>query len=893
MTRRPLGLRGTRALARLLLCCYPRRFRQRWTEAFIEAAAHRWRRERERGRLGTLGTLRAGLLLCADTLGAAPGTWRSPAGWNGAPDGFYPRQPWRDRLLGAIAGTLADVRMAVRMMRRQAGTSTLAVATLALGIGISTAAFAALDRVVLNPLPFARGDRMRYLAREHNTLGWRITPDGATLARWRAGAQSIERIETYRDTTAIRLDDGLPQRLNVLTISTGLPGMLGVRPLAGRMLVESDAAPDAPAVAMVHETFWRQKLGADPAIVGRDLRLTTGPATVVGIWPSSARVNQRLTADLVRMMPRDQEIRQGGWTSLLALLQPGVDDRSAATELNSLAIVEDARATEFHFVVLPPTGFVNEAYLRGLWLVFAAALSLLVVAILNAANLLLSRGTTRTAELGVRLALGGSPGRILRLFAAESIAVTASGVIAGIVVAWLTTRVYVVWQPAGMGAVSHGWFDVRTAMFVAGAAGFAAIAAALIPAWRARSSTVRAVLTDGPRTTDASSTLRAGLVAAQAALAALLVAGASITGRSFYHLASVHPGFDVDPLAMVSVAASPLRFPTPDAQENFLRRVRESIAALPQVERITVTNAPPFATSTNAAVPVLEGETEPSGPPASETRSQSVDPEYFAVFGTPIVAGRIFERADGLDAVIVNESFARAHGGNIVGRRLKLTGRNERWYTIVGIAGDVAAGALVDGALTDPQLYFPMSSRGEHQFMRFIVRVTGDPETLITAVRARVAALDPATTLAEARTGRQMFDAQTERHRFVAYLLGSLATFGLVFAVSGIYGIVSLDVTRRRREVGVRVALGAAPANVIGHMIGRGLRPVLIGGVAGVLAALWLGPLWKDLLFRVSERDPLSAIAGMALVTLTATIGCAVPARRAARVDPVVALRND
>jgi putative ABC transport system permease protein len=893
MSGGPFGLRVTRDLARVLLRCYPRRFRQRWGDEFIQAAAHRWQRERETARLGAIGTLRAGLLLCADTLGAAPGTWRSTPGWGGSPDGFDPHHRRRDRIVFAIAGTLADLRMAVRLLRRQAGTSLLAVATLALGIGVSTAAFAALDRVVLNPLPFAHGQRMRYLARQHKTLGWRITPDADTLARWRTATQSIARIETYRDTNAIRLDTGQPERLNVLMVSTGLPGMLGVRPVAGRMLVESDAAPNAPAAVMVHEGFWRQKLGADPAIVGRDFRFTSGPATVVGIWPASARVNQRVTADLIRMMPGDQEIRPGGWTSILALLEPGADDAAAAAELNSLAVITEARANEYQFVVLPPTGFVNEAYLQGLWLVFAAAISLLVVAIVNAANLLLGRATTRTGELGVRLALGGSPARILRLFAAESVAITAIGVAGGVVVAWLTTKVYGVWQPAGMGAVRQGWFDARTAVFVGGAAALAAIAAALIPAWRARSSSVREVLTDGARTTDAASSLRAGLVGVQAALAALLVAGASITGRSFHQLASVNPGFDVDPLAMVSVAASPLRFPTPEVQENFLRQVRESIAALPQVERMTVTNAPPFATSTVAAVPVLEGEPEPSGPPAHETRSQSVDAEYFAVFGTPIVAGRMFEPADGLNVVIVNESFARVHGGNVVGRRLKLTGRNERWYTIVGIAGDVTAGTLVGGAQSDPQLYFPQAPRGEQQFVRFMVRVNGDPETLINEVRTRVAALDPTTTLAEARTGRQIFDAQTERHRFVAYLLGGLALFGIVFAVSGIYGIVSLDVTRRRREVGVRVALGATPANVVAHMIRRGLRPVLIGAALGVLGGLWLGPLLKDLLFRVSERDPLSAFAGLGLVVLTAAAGCAVPARRAARVDPVIALRAD
>jgi predicted permease len=430
-------------------------------------------------------------------------------------------------------------------------------------------------------------------------------------------------------------------------------------------------------------------------------------------------------------------------------------------------------------------------------------------------------------------------------------------------------------------------------MFAGIAAAIATVVAAVIPAWRARSANVREVLAGaGPRATDASSRLRGALVGIQAALAVLLVVGASITGRSFVRLASVNPGFDVDPLAIVSVSASPLRYKTPDAQAAFLRQVREAIDGLPQVERVTVTNAPPFSTSTSASLPFFEGEPAPSGPAEFEVRSQSVDADYFAVFGTPIVAGRAFEPADGRRAVIVNESFARAHGGAVIGRRLAFAGRTTTWVTVVGVAGDVAAGALADGGTKEPQFYFPAAPERD-TFARFVMRVAGDPAAAIAAVRARVAAIDPLTPLSEARTVREIFDGQTSRHRFVAYLLGGLAAFGVIFAVAGVYGVVALDVARRRREVGLRVALGASSASVIGHMVRRGLRPVIVGAVCGVAASLALAPIVKDLLFRVSERDPVSAAAGVGIVLATAVVGSALPARRAAHVDPVVALRND
>ena len=891
-----LALRLTRGLARALLRLYPRPFRARWSRDFVEAAAHRWQRELAAPRPPVIATIRTGVLLCADTVGAAPGAWRSRGG--GAPAGPDPRPPYTARVAAWIAGVRSDLRVALRMTRRRPGTSALVVLTLALGIGVSAAAFAALDRVVLNPLPFEHGNRMRYLALQHRTLGWRITPEGDTLPRWRQGARTIERAEAFRDTAAVLVREDSPERVGVLMISTGLPGMLGVRPIAGRMLVEADAAADAPAVIMVHETYWRQKLGADPAVVGRDLRLTTGPATVVGIWPARARLNQRRTSpELVRMMRRDQEILEGGWTSVLALVRDGVDDAAVASELDSLVAgdAKDEVSASFKAVVLPSTGFVSDAYVQGLWLVFGAALALLVVAILNAANLLLGRATTRTGEIGVRLALGGSHGRILRLLGAESVVLTGAGVAAGFGVAWLTDRLYAAWAPVGLSpAADGGWLEARTMAFAMVAAAVATVAGAVIPAWRARAASVREVLAAaGPRATDGASRLRGTIVGAQAALAVLLVVGASITGRSFLQLASVHPGFDVDPLAIVSVSASPQRYKTPAAQTAFIRQVREAIASMPQVDRFTTTNAPPFSTSTTASLPYFEGEPEPTRADDSEVRSQSVDSEYFAVFGTPLVAGRLFAPGDDGNVVIVNESFARAHGGDVLGRRLRFSGRNETWHTVVGIAGDVAAGPLADGGAKDPQIYFPRPPAEKETFARFVMRVKGDPAAAVAAARARIADIDPLTPPSEARTVRELFDGQTSRHRFVAYLLGGLALFGVVFAVSGVYGVVALEVARRRREVGLRVALGATAANVVGHLVRRGLRPVIIGAVIGVAASMALGPYLKELLFRVSERDPISAAAGVGIVVATAVIGCALPARRAAQVDPVIALRDD
>jgi predicted permease len=380
------------------------------------------------------------------------------------------------------------------------------------------------------------------------------------------------------------------------------------------------------------------------------------------------------------------------------------------------------------------------------------------------------------------------------------------------------------------------------------------------------------------------------LIGAQAALAVLLATGAALTARSYERLAAVDPGFDVDPLAMVSVRAPVERYPTAEGQQQFLDRVRDEIEALPQVQAVTAVSAPPFRTSSGSMVPRLEGQEGQEAPAGAkaEVSIQDIDLRYFDVFGTSLVAGRRFEADDVDQAVMINESFARALGDNVVGRRLLLGG--DTGHVIIGVVRDVRSTSLASDPAARPQLYFFRTSTPS-AFERFVLRVDGDPAAVIADVRARVSALDHSVPLSEAATFRSLFDAETARHRLVSYLLVGLALFGVVFAMSGVYGVVALDVSRRTREVGVRMALGATPEQVIRALVGRGLRPVAVGAGLGVVASFWTAPFLEDLLFGVPARDPWSALAGVALVLATASASSLLPARRASRVDPAVTLR--
>lgn len=883
----------TRTFARFLLRAYPLGFRRVHGRAFVECASHRWTRELEATGRGGLATVRTGLVFCADTLGAAPGSWSKDSGWRtGSPDG-PPRPPFKDVFMSWITGSLSDLRLAARLMRGQPASAALVVVTLALGIGVSTAAFGALDRVVLKPLPFARGDRMHYLAVREEALGWQLAPSADLINRWQTGARTLEDIGVFQQGSAVWLDRDQADFVDVERISSGLPAMLGVRPLLGRMIGPADAAPDAPAAVMVTESFWRRELAGDPDVVGRVLRLRSGPVTVVGVWPGEARFDYSGTPDLIRAAVIDDAFLDRGWSSVLAVVAPGASPTAVVEELTALAAgVEDGLPEGMVPALVPPHGFIGDSYVQGLWLVFAGAVVLLVVALVNTTNLLLGRATTRDAELAIRLALGGSTARLLRLFLAESLLLTSLGVVAGFAVAVGTAQAYAAWDPRGLVGDRQTWLENRTLVFGALAAGISMFAGTVVPAWRGRSARVQDVLaaTASTRTTGSAAGLRMVLIGAQAALAVLLATGAALTARSYDRLAAVDPGFDVDPLAMVSVRAPAERYPTADGQQQFIDRVRDAIESLPQVRAITAVNAPPFRTSSGSIVPHLEG-LDDQGAPAgarSEVSIQNIDLRYFDVFGTPLVAGRRFVADDVDQSVMINESFARALGENVVGRRL-LMGESSG-YVIVGIVRDVRSTSLTSDPAGRPQLYFFRSSTPS-AYERFVFRVDGNPESAIADVRARVSALDQSVPLSEAATFRDLFDAETARHRLVSYLLFGLALFGVVFAMSGVYGVVSLDVSRRTREVGVRMALGATPAQVVRALVGRGVRPVAVGAGLGVALSLWTAPFLEDLLFGVPARDPWSALAGVVLVVATAGASSLLPARRASRVDPALTLR--
>jgi predicted permease len=872
-------------LARLLLRAYPSEFRRRHGQAYIELGRHRVRREMVAGH-GAVRAWATGLVvLVADAVRTVPTEWRRHVG-DGVRGGN--QEARSNHAFSWVSGAAGDTRLAVRALSRRPGFAVLVVVTLGLGIGASTSVFGALDRIVLRPLPYPDGDRLAYLALELPEQGWQVAPFGEVVDRWRRGARTVEGIATWRQLSGVLSHEGESRVTRVIGVSGGLTAMLGVRALMGRVPAADGATAGGEAVLVVSERYWRGEWGSDPGVLGRPVRMNDTLFTVAGVWPESARLDYRGSPDFFRVLPPDEESPRGEFTLVLALLRRGVSLDAVEAELASLIEgIDDA--ADMVPVVNPPSGFLGNDYLRGLWLVFWAGILLLVVAVLTATNLMLGRADARTGEIRMRLALGSTRYMLVRLFLAESGILCLAGVALALLVASAMSAAMQALEPGDL--VPEGVTGLADAalLFAAALAVGSALLCAVVPLALVRQGAARPPggLT-GSRSTDGPSRFRSGVVAAQAALAVVLVTGASLMARSLLSLTRVDTGMDLDHLVVASVRLPSDRYASPAAQMAFYEQASDALGALPGVRGVTTSSAPPLSFSIRAGTPFLEGDPEPVPTSGAFVATSTAPPGYFGVLGIPILEGRPPNAAEGR-SVVVNHAFARARPGSVVGRRLRFSGDTVAW-TVVGIAGDIRSNGLTD-VPDRTQLYFPGEPGGS--YIRFVVRTAGDPGSVVPAVRTAIAGIDPAIPLREATTGPRIVRAQTARIRFVAALLGGFAALGLVFAVSAVYGTLSIEVGRRVREVGLRMALGASTAKVLRRVVITGMAPVTIGAAAGSLAVVWIAPVLDAVLFQVNARDPFSLLTGIAVLFTAATLGCAVPAIRASRIEPAAALRTD
>ncbi len=811
-----------------------------------------------------------------------------------------------NRRTNMIADLWQDLRFGARMLLKQRGFTLIAVLTLSLGIGANTAIFSVVNAVLISPLPYRAPDRLVQVW-EHNRP--KNKPHGpvapANFLDWKGQNRSFEGLAAYDNFPSFNLTGvGEPERIQGVRVSVGLFSLLGVGAVAGRTFTGEEERRGNHQVALLSNRLWQRRFGADPGLVGRTLSLNDQSFTVVGILPPDFRFLPEEHEIFVPMVLDGWEAAARGTHPLrvVARLKEGVTLQQAQSEMDQIA-----RRLEQNYpnsntgvgVNLVPLQeqLVGESR-RALLILLGAVAFVLLIACANVANLMLTRAVTRRKEMAVRLALGAGRARLIRQLLTESALLAGTGGIGGLLLSLWSVQVLKTFLvqnallPRGETVALNG----RVLVFTLGISLVTGLVFGLAPGLAAAKTDLNEALKEGGRRASGGARdrrLRQALVVGEVALALVLMVGAGLMIQSFLRLRSVDPGFQPENVLAVDISLPNSRYQNGRQVWHFQHQLLERVAALPGVRSVGAAAYLPFSGTHNSWTIQIEGSQSQPAVRYLEPGWRPVTANYFRTLGIPLVKGREFAAADDDEAApgaaILNEAAARAcwPGEEPLGNRFKLEGRN---YTVVGVVKDVKH-ARLDGN-SEPEIYFPYSQlpitwRG----MTVVARTAAAPEQLAAALRSAVQELDKDQPIYNVRTLEGLLAKSVARPQFNLLLLGSFAVLALVLASLGLYGVMSYTVSQRTHEIGIRMAFGAQPRDALRLVIGAGLTLTLIGIATGGLAAFALTRVMESLLFGISATDPLTFAAVAFLLIAVALLACYLPARRATKVDPLVALR--
>lgn len=819
----------------------------------------------------------------------------------------------RKMSLAENAGELRqDGIFALRQLRRYPAVTAVAVLTLALGIGAVTAIFSAVNAAILRPLPFADPGRLLMLWEENAERGWHMqTAAPANALDWREQVPAFEDVAMYADfqERATLGGVGEPRPVRTATVTGNFFSVLGVRPALGRTLRDDETWRTEERVAVLSHRAWTREFGADPEVIGRTVRLDGNPYEVVGVMPASFRFPFP-EVDFwspFGWSPETREaafFRRAHWVRPIARLRPGATVEEADAQLRTVA----RRLQERHPVLNRGMGagltplqrfLVGDTRTPLLVLLFAVGV-LLLLACANVGNLLLVRATARHREIAVRSALGASRVRIARQMIVESLVLSGLGGLAGLALGWAATRVLAAVRPPELLADGGLPLDWRVLAFTVAATALSGVLFGLVPAVWASRAPVGEALKEGGRSGGAGRGARrtaSALVAGEVALAVLLVAGAGLLGRSFAQLQRVDPGFDPQNVLTASLSLPGTTYDTPEKAVGFFAEAVRRVGGLPGVESVgAVRQLPLTAPSWSSDFSVAGRGPEAFG---TEVLHREVLPDYFRTLRVPLLRGRTFSAADLASGapfvIVINESLARRHfpGEDPIGQRIafdRAPDSTSTWRTVIGVVGDEhQTSPAVPPRI---EIFAPLNQEPNGN-MTLVMRTAVEPTSLLPAVRRLVAEMDPDLALADVRTLEAVRAESMARERFLMLLLGAFAAVALTLAVVGVYGVLAQAVRQRTREIGIRVALGAGPAQVVRLVVRYGLGLVLTGVVAGLAAAALSTRAMGALLFRVEPTDAATLASVALLLALAGLAAALVPALRASRTEPSVTLRAD
>ncbi len=803
-----------------------------------------------------------------------------------------------------------DIRYALRALARERGFASMAVLSLAAGIGGATAIFSVVNGVLLRPLAYRDPERLVAIREVVPKLAHLYPSLPVNLNHyfeWRKRCAALESVAVVRSAALNLTGAGEPERLNGARVSANMFHVLGVSPRLGRAFLDEEDPEGHGQAVVIADSLWQRRFGADPFIVGRKILLDGNPYVVVGVLPAEFRFPAQSGLGFDGLGPKTEIFRPLGYSkddledwegdfnwAAIGRLRQGATAAQAVAELNAIQAGIATRIPEkmdLHVALTSLREDIAGPARRGLLVLLGAVGAVLLILCVNLANLGLARAAGRARESAIRTALGAGRLRLMRQSLMESMAPALAGGLLGMALAAWGVRLLAIAAPADLPRVQEAGLDWRVLGFALLVSIVTGLAAGILPAWRSAGAPPQAALKSGGYTTTESRggmRLRELLVGVEAALSAVLLIAAGLLLGSFVRLMGVDKGFDIERVLAVDLALPAGKYPDGPRQTAFLDHVLERTRALPGVQSAAFVSALPLQGETWIDMAAAEGDTRPMFERAM-VNVRFISPDYFRTLRIPFREGGTFDDSMRQRKVaVISQGVARRlwPGRNAVGRRLL---HNDRLEEVVGVTADIRGTSLDKDPV--PIVYDPYWQWGGRLSASLLVRTAMDPRGIASGVRGAVRQVDAGVPVPEMRSMREVLSGSVAQRRFQMTLVTLFAAAALALAGFGIYGVVSYTVARRSTEMGIRTALGAAPAGLRRMVLWQGLRPVAAGLAAGIALALAAGRVLSSLLFEVSARDPLT-IGVVSLVLLTVSAAAALgPARRATRVDPVVALR--
>jgi putative ABC transport system permease protein len=804
---------------------------------------------------------------------------------------------------------LQDLRYGVRILLKQPAVTLVAVVTLALGIGANTAIFSLVNSILLRPLPFREPDRLVRLIQASPKLGldtWGVSQ--ADFAAYRDQNRSFETVAIYNSSAVNLTGQGEPERLPMTNVTADFFKVFGVSPLLGRTFVEGEDTKGKNSVCVISYGLWQRRFGGDPNITGKILNLNNTPTQIVGVMPAAFKF-PRLEIDLWIPLALDTKRTAPYAFSVIGRLKPGVQVAQAQADTTGIIqnfgrqnpnISESVGLNEGNgprTIVQPVKEVLLGKTEKPLLVLLAAVALVLLIACANVANLLLARATSRTREIAVRVSLGATPRRVARQLLTESILLSFIGAIAGVGLAAVGVRMLDRLPISGIVRMEEVSLSGSVLAFTAGLTVLTGLLFGLMPALRAYSMGIESGMREGARGTVSHRRLNSALVAVQFALSVVLLIGAGLLLKSFQRLESVDLGFNAENTLTMVATLPRAKYDNEEKALRFYDSAIERLRNSPGIRQVGLTTNLPFGDGGNVDGFIVEGQAPPEGTNVTQTEQaelQAVTPGTFQTLGIPLLQGRDFASTDHSKSplvAIIDEPLARRYwpAGDAIGKRIETTG-DQQWMTIVGVVGGVKHLNLMEEKR--PHIYFALAQFPDTR-ASFVVRTDGPPSAAIPTFRAAIRQVDPDMPLYMVRSMTEIIGQTLSTQRLTNILLTAFAILALTLAAVGIYSTMSVYVGSRTKEFGIKLALGAQPGVLRRAVLRQGMWLTAAGVVVGIAGALALTRTIKSLLFEVSATDPVVFTAIPVLLVVVSLIACYTPARRATKVDPLVALRDE